>query len=146
MGQSFLWKRRVSTWFLGGFLSVLIVGLAAACLIIWFLSDSKMFPGWVALVLVNCFIVVAYLLPRFVGIIRNRMCISCDENGIRMPSGRRISAATIAGLDLGDPGQPPIRLSFFEGLFPTRIYISCYEDPVGLTECLRAFALSRDER
>lgn len=143
MSRSFFWQRRIAVWFKAAFLGILAVLVGSLVVIIRDLQAGTMFPRGVAYIFVGSLFVTVYLLPRFIGLVRNRMRIICDETGLELPSGRRIAHGQLRSLNLGSHSQAPVTVSVVRWPIPTRIYLSCYANSGDLFRCLQEY--SRDK-
>lgn len=140
MASAFYWRKRIAMWFGVAFLCVVAVLVSAIALVVWYLHSGVIFPKWLALVIVNAVVVVAYLAPRFLGLVRNRMRITCDAAGLQLPSGRRLPCERLRDLNLGTAGRPPVSVAVARWPVPATIYLSCYENSEGLLQCLREYS------
>jgi hypothetical protein len=140
MGRSFFWRRRIAGWFKVAFLCVSAVLVLSLVVIFRHVQAGTMFPKGVAYFFVGSLFVAIYLCPRFVGLIRNRMRIICDETGLELPNGRRIACERLKNLNLGPQSRAPVTVSVAYWPIPARIYLSCYEDSGDLFLCLREYS------
>jgi hypothetical protein len=147
MARTFYWRRRTASWFKIAFFSLVSILVSAIVLIAWYVHSGTIFPKWLGLVVLNGLVVTAYLSPRFIGLLRNRMRIICDETGLELPSGRRLPREHLRNLNLAvTGGRPPVIVVVAHWPLPARIYLSCYEDGDGLLRCLRGYGQQVAER
>ena len=139
MARSFFWRRRISGWFKATFFCVSAIFVWSLMVIVRHLQAGTMFPKEAAYILVGSLFVAAYLLPRFVGLVRNRMRITFDETGLELSSGRRIASERLKDLNLDSQSHVPVTVQVVQWPIPTRIYLSCYEDSEDLFRCLQEF-------
>lgn len=138
MTREFAWRRSASRNFLIVVGGAAFVALASFTMIVTSLGQSGSFSDWIGFPFFCSVILLSYLLPRILGVLRNRMTVTITDEGLVTPLGRRVPVSTLQASQILSESQRPHWVRF-GGIIPVRIFLDFYEKPDELFRCLKGF-------